>query len=691
MTAYIHNDSLCVEAYQGESKVKVLKKLSSVLLAGLIAAQTLLTGAITTTGVDSYYTGIPTIDGETSRTVDYIYDGVTRTDFVLGTSSKYSNHGGEQRFSTLEFDPAQDDLYLEVTGGTYISSQVKTSTAVTNYNNTHASDGKKAIAATNGDLWLMVNNRIFTSGTKQNVTKGYIVPMGFAMYGGELICTQDLTSNASYSFGVAADGTALIGELQPNIKATNQTTGTSITVDGINRTPEDGYLVMYTDKGFASNHSMNDAYEVIIDCDYDYTVNAGETITGKVTKITKPGGTKYNCTTNRIILTARGDDKIALLSDYSIGDTVSVKVDIKDLNGNTDKWYTVKDCVSGHFPHVINGVATEWPSGQNYAYPATIVGVKEDGNVIILTSYGRQTSTYSEGLWIGEMPKLLVEMGVKDAFMLDGGGSAAMVCENSSGAYELTGKTCDNNSSVLGTERSVVNNIILAVGPSKSGVGTTDITFSSDYANVITRNENNVNISAQNDGSLNVTATDYKNPSFYLDLLGGTSASTYKYMVIEGTPTNTEGGSFTLGIYPSAGRALDLSMSNNTKLTFNCDGTLQRKMVNLSTLDGWTGRMNFIRMDLFDDTGIANMGEGFNITRVKFFSSSSSATSYLNGTGETVLGDADGSGSLNLTDATLILKKAAGWSVTVRSQADFNRDGTINILDVTGILRKIAG
>lgn len=669
-----------------------MKKISSFLLAGIIAAQTMLVGAVNSSGVKSYYTDIPEIDGETSRTVDCLYDGVTRTDFVLGTSSKYSNHGGEQKFSTLEFDPAQDDLYFEVTGGTYISSLVKTSTAITNYNTAHAAEGKTAIAGTNGDLWLMNGVHIFTSGSKQNVTKSYVVPMGFSMYGGELVCTQTLGTPGSWSFGVASDGTAMIGYLRPNIKAVNQTTGSTVTVDGINRIPQDGYLVMYTDKGYASNHSMNDAYEVIIDCDYDYTVKAGATITGKVTAITEPGGTKYNCISNRIVLTARGTDKIALLSDYKIGDTVSVKIDLTDDYGNTDKWYTVTNCLSGHFPHVINGVPSVWDSGQNVNYPQTCVAIKEDGNVLILTSYGRQVSSYSEGFWISEMPSLLVEMGVKWAFMLDGGGSADMICENASGGYELTGKPSDNKSFTLGTERSVINNIILAVGPSKSGAGSTDINLNASTDDVIVRDTQNVSANAAA-GALKAVATGFKNPSFCFDLFGGTSSDTYKYMVIEGMPTQLGGGVFTLGLYPSAGRALDPKISSAVKVAFDCNGLWQRKVVSLSAVPEWTGRMNYLRMDLFDDSGIGTVGEGINISRVKFFATEAEAVSFASGnaSGDRILGDADGNGVLNLSDVSLILKKIAGWTVTVKDQADYNLDGKLNLSDAARILRKLAG
>lgn len=664
-----------------------MKKLASALLTGILLSQSLITCAIPSSAVESYYTVTENkIDGETSRTVDYIYDGVTRTDFVLSGTSKYINHGGSQRFSTLEFDPKQDDLYFEVRGGTYISSQVKTSTAMNNYNTANADEGKHAIAGTNGDLWLMSGTHIFSSGSNQNVTTAYQVPMGFAMYDGELVCTQKLTVDGSWSFGVSGEGKGLIGYLKPVIKSTNQSTGKSITIDGINRIPEDGYLVMYTDHGYKTNHSMNDAYEVVIDCGYDYNVKPGATITGEVTYITKPGGTKYNCVANRIVLTARGTDKIDLIDDYKVGDKVTINVDIFDQNGRTEEWYSVTNIVSGHFPHVMNGVATQWDSGQRVNYPQTCIAVKKNGNVMLITSYGRQGS-YSEGIWIQEMPQLLVEMGVEWAFMMDGGGSADMICENSSGGYELTGRTSDNKAQTLGGERSVINNIILAVGPSKSGTGTTDININNATVKNIVRDTDNLS-ATQSNGILSLKSTDFKDPSMTFDLFGGTSAASYKYMVIEGTPTSKDGGTFTLGLYPTAGRTMDPSFSTGIKVKFDCDGTWQRKVIDLSALPQWTGRMNYIRMDLFDDSGIGILGEGINITGVKFFSSSSAASSYA--ASPPLFGDANGDSKLNITDVSTILKKIAGWNVSVNAKADYNYDGKINLTDAAQILRSIA-
>ena len=55
------------------------------------------------------------------------------------------------------------------------------------------------------------------------------------------------------------------------------------------------------------------------------------------------------------------------------------------------------------------------------------------------------------------------------------------------------------------------------------------------------------------------------------------------------------------------------------------------------------------------------------------------------------LGDADGDGSITLTDVTLLLQQIAGWNVEIIGDADANADGNIDLSDVTLLLQHIAG
>jgi len=59
---------------------------------------------------------------------------------------------------------------------------------------------------------------------------------------------------------------------------------------------------------------------------------------------------------------------------------------------------------------------------------------------------------------------------------------------------------------------------------------------------------------------------------------------------------------------------------------------------------------------------------------------------------EYIPGDADGNGKVNLQDASLILKKAAMWDVTlVEAAADIDANGKINLQDASATMKIIAG
>ncbi len=678
-----------------------MKRLTGIILSGIIALQTLYTGAVTSEGVSAYYELAP-ITGEESREVTNLYDGVTRTDIVLSNSSPYK----KQAFTVIEFDPAQEDLYFEVRGGdpTYLTTKKRTSDTLARYN--AEGTGRKALVATNAGLWMSINHHIRPVGNEAsyeypelepNVKKGYNIPWGYNMYGGEIVCTNNIKEETPFpdyfrQFGITSDGEAIFGRVLTHTIITNENTGRSIMSEGINRLPALDALITYTDRGMASNYCLDDAYEVVIDCDYDYTVKPGCIVKGTVTSISPPGSKRSSMKANRIILTARGD-RLDDLKDFAVGQTVSINVEVEDtLNpSNTPKWYKVSNCVNGHQWAIWDGV----PQGiaSTTYYPATILGVKADGHAVMITSYGRQYNKlgnyYSYGLQIGQVDELCQELGIVSCFLMDGGGSATMWCQEPDGSYELTGRPCDTNSDgTYGAERKVLSSLILAVGPSRSGIDSTDASLSADNSDAIVREPNNLVCKAGVD-MFTLSATDYTNPSFKYDLFNA-SADTHKYMVIEGSPTMNGGGRFTLGIYPAGGQTFDPVMRTGKRVSFNCNGTWQRKIVDLSSMTEWSGRMNYMQMDLFDDTGIGIPGEGLNLTRVKFFGTLAEAEAFAGGSSEPMkYGDADNSGKINLSDVSLILKKFAKWNVSVSDDADYDKNGSLDLTDAALILRSI--
>ena len=600
-------------------KTSGFKILTGIMLAGIMSVQLFSIGSVPAKSVSAYYECAP-ISGEESREVSYLYDGVTRTDIVLSNSSKYK----KQAFTVVEFDPAQDDLYFEVRGGdpTYLTTKKRTSDTLARYN--AEGTGRTALVATNAGLWMSINHHIRPVGSEAsyaypeleaNVKKGYNIPWGYNMYGGEIVCTNNIQEETPFpdyfrQFGITDDGEAIFGRVLTHTTITNETLGKTVMSEGINRLPVMDALITYTDRGMASNYCLDDAYEVVIDCGYDYTVKPGCTIKGTVTAISPAGSKRSSMKANRIILTARGD-KLSALTDYKVGHTVSINVEVEDTINpkNTEKWYKVSNCVNGHQWVIWDGV----PQGitSTTYYPATILGLKEDGHAVMITSYGRQYNSkggyYSYGLQIGQVDELCQELGIVTAFLMDGGGSATMWCVEPDGSYELTGRPCDTNSDgSYGAERKVLSSLILAVGPTRSGVDSTDTLTNRSYSNSFTREPENV-VLAPGSISTEILATNLKNPSFKYDLFN-TSADTYKYVVIEGKPTMTDGGTFTLGVYPSAGQNLIPSNASPYKLSFDCNGMWQKRVIDLSASADWRGRMNYLRMDLFDDTGIGIPG-----------------------------------------------------------------------------------
>jgi hypothetical protein len=230
-----------------------------------------------------------TLSGETSRSVSTLYPGVTLTKYSLSAESDY----GLQEFSTVEFNPKQKDLYFDVTGGgDYASKLVTPRNTMQRFNEKNAGD-KTAIAAVNGDMWMIPSYhvRVEGSGTVVDgysdavVTKAYALPRGFSMYGGEIICTTNMVQETPYngtfqSFGISSDGEAMLGNIITTVRLKDRTKNTICEVDGINRLPANNALVMYTDKGYASNYALSDAYEVVVDCPDGYRIKQGSLVSG---------------------------------------------------------------------------------------------------------------------------------------------------------------------------------------------------------------------------------------------------------------------------------------------------------------------------------------------------------------------------------------------------------------------------
>ena len=77
---------------------------------------------------------------------------------------------------------------------------------------------------------------------------------------------------------------------------------------------------------------------------------------------------------------------------------------------------------------VVIGDTDEWVGVMNNRDPRTVAGLKDENTLILMTVDGRQPG-FSAGLTGKELGKLLLELGIRDAAMLDGGASTEMIVE----------------------------------------------------------------------------------------------------------------------------------------------------------------------------------------------------------------------------------------------------------------------
>lgn len=404
------------------------------------------------------------LDGETSRTVKTLYPGVTSTNIKTSSSSKYDL----QNINVIEFNPKQADLYVDVTNEKTYANNTQTTLNTVKAFNTNNDQGKTAIAAVNGDLWM--------TSTFSVATTTVTLPRGFNVYNGEIITSAHMPQEEPYqgefwSFGMTEDHVPMIGCPELDIQIRNTTKNSSTEADGLNRLPANNALVVYTDKGCLNNYAASDAYEVVIDVSSDYTVKHGASITGKVTGIySSSAASNPQMQANRIILTARGT-RTMLLTGFSVGDSVTLNFSVTErYNRNTQGWQNVQNAVGGHMPFVVDGV--KWETGTTTNYSTTIVGIKNDGNVVFIANDGRQSS-FSTGLDFNDYWDFADDMDLNTAFILDGGGSTTLV-ELTDAGYAVTNSPSD------GSQRSVVNSVILSAGPVDTNRGTYEVKYPSD-------------------------------------------------------------------------------------------------------------------------------------------------------------------------------------------------------------------
>lgn len=565
-----------------------------------------------------------TLTGETasSRKVTQLYTGVTQTYVSTPSGSAY----GSQKINIVEFDLAQRDLYFDVVYGKGTANGLeKTQTTAENF--TKETD-KTAIAAVNGDLWMVTyaHARVEGSGTSYGgcsdavVKKSLTVSRGFNISDGEIYTTAHMTQETPYegefwSFGVTDDFVPLMGNPYATVTIKDTTTGSSTTADGINRLPANNALVMYTDKvmGSLNEFALDDAYEIVIEFSADYKICHGTNITGKVVGIydSNTAENPGKISDKQIVLTARGS-RVSKINSYKVGDSINITVSIGDKEGNSEGWQRVTNAVGGHIQFVVNGVPTG--AGPGSGYPTTIVGYTKEKKMMFITVDGRGANG-STGTSASVLAQLAKDLGLYNAFIVDGGGSTTMVVSADGTNYKVVNTPSDSGA----TPRSVVNSIIVSHGPQRAAQGEfevvlpedldidpTKLTFTSKaYVDTCITGKNEASASYSDNCAVLKAETAGGSDDPYVSIPYNSfsktlSADDYKYLVFTYMlPTSNKGSSNSAQLFLCPTSSPNPSEANSKRATLVKNGKFNSATVDLSTASYWKGTVFQIRFDFF--------------------------------------------------------------------------------------------
>ena len=262
--------------------------------------------------------------------------------------------------------------------------------------------GYRVVGAINGDFY--------------DVSTGF--PLGILVSGGQLL------SGASdyYAVGFREDGSVVMG--QPKLSITAQSdAGMSINVWSINKPRvEQGGVTLLTHY-FRNDHRTGTATAGVnvLARIAGGRASIGEQLTVQVEQVLEESAT-YTLEENQVMLTAAANgyaDALAFLRSLTPGQTVTVSFSTPDPS-----WNDVTEAIGALYLLVSNGAVQ---SGfEVSAAPRTAVGVKANGDLVLYTIDGRQSS-HSMGASLGVLAERMKELGCVTALCLDGGGSTTMV------------------------------------------------------------------------------------------------------------------------------------------------------------------------------------------------------------------------------------------------------------------------
>lgn len=268
----------------------------------------------------------------------------------------------------------------------------------------------------------------------------YGQPSGITVVNGQLLCTSDKPGKRTV-FLIDGQGKAQMIDL--GIEVFIEIGEQMLKVNGINREPASNEIIIYTPVyGLTTRTNGRNTFNIV-----------GE---NKILQRTLSTGQEVRIPEKGLVVTATGD-KIKELKMFLDASHYHIGVNMEMHYRTTPPIEYIEQAFEGGFWVIKDGNPVirkkeGWVGLTTNREPRTVVGMKDEHTVIFMTIDGRQPG-YSIGLTGQELARYLLECGIDNALMLDGGASTTMVVD---------GRTV-NKPSYRGRERMVGGAIVILV------------------------------------------------------------------------------------------------------------------------------------------------------------------------------------------------------------------------------------
>ncbi|MGL5439715.1 MAG: phosphodiester glycosidase family protein [Filifactoraceae bacterium] len=293
--------------------------------------------------------------------------------------------GGVQKINLLKIDTKAVELDILISSSGF-EKREKLSNLVKTEGNT--------LAAINGDFFSM-SNPTFT--------------LNAAVKNGEAISSPHYEENKYANLIVGADNSSRIEYLKHSEQLKNLTKGSVTGVTAVNKPSKDNAgIIVYTDEYRKNSLGVSKTY-------YDMTEVVVEK--GVVTDV-RVGKPAVAIPSDGFVVSAAASNSFKLQQNFSVGDNVSLE------NNFTLNYPNTKTSIGGGSMLVKNGGPTAL--SQNTARSQrSAIGITPDNNIILMAVDGR-TAPYI-GMTEADVQNYMMGLGVKEAMLLDGGGSTELI------------------------------------------------------------------------------------------------------------------------------------------------------------------------------------------------------------------------------------------------------------------------